>query len=161
MEVEVDVLSADAVRLRDGMRVELLRWGGAPPLFGRVLRVEPAGFTKFSALGVEEQRVWVIVEITSPRGEWSHLGEAYRVNARFILREAKQALRVPSSAVFRHDGREAVFRIEGSRARIAPVTTGIEGEGWVQIEEGLAKGDRVVLHPDRELEDGRRVRVRS
>jgi HlyD family secretion protein len=160
MEVEVDVLSADAVRLREGMPVELLRWGGAPPLAGRVRRVEPGGFTKFSALGVEEQRVWVIVEITSPRGEWANLGEAYRVNARFILRAARDTLRVPSSATFRHGAGTAVFRIDGSRARLAPVATGIEGEGWVQVSDGLAAGDRVVLHPDRELEDGQRVRVR-
>lgn len=161
MEVEVDVLSADAVRLREGMRVELLRWGGAPPLAGRVRRVEPGGFTKFSALGVEEQRVWVMVELTSPRAEWANLGEAYRVNARFILREAGDALRVPSSAVFRHGDGAAVFRIDGSRARLATVVAGLEGEGWVQVEDGLAAGDRVVLHPDRELEDGQRVRIRQ
>jgi HlyD family secretion protein len=160
MEVEVDVLSADAVRLREGMAVELLRWGGTPPLAGRVRRVEPGGFTKFSALGVEEQRVWVIVEIASPREEWTSLGESYRVNARFILREAADALRVPASAVFRHAGGPAVFRIDGSRARLTPVRTGIEGEGWAQVEEGLVAGDRVVLHPDRELEDGGRVRIR-
>jgi HlyD family secretion protein len=160
MEVEVDVLSADAVRLREGMAVELLRWGGAPPLAGRVRRVEPGGFTKFSALGVEEQRVWVMVTITSPREEWEGLGEAYRVNARFILREVKDALRVPSSATFRDADGAAVFRIAGSRARLVPVRTGIEGEGWAQVEDGLAEGDRVVLHPDRELEDGQRVRVR-
>lgn len=161
MEVEVDVLSADAVRLREGMAVELLRWGGTPPLAGRVRRVEPGGFTKFSALGVEEQRVWVIVEITSPREEWASLGESYRVNARFILREAADALRVPASAVFRHAGGPAVFRIDGSRARLTPVRTGVEGEGWVQVEDGLVAGDGVVLHPDRELEDGARVRVRG
>lgn len=160
MEVEVDVLSADAVRLREDMRVELLRWGGAPPLAGRVRRVEPGGFTKFSALGVEEQRVWVMVELTSPRAEWANLGEAYRVNARFILREAGDALRVPSSATFRHDDGIAAFRIDGARARVTPVTTGIEGEGWIQVTDGLAEGDRVVLHPDRELEDGQRVRIR-
>jgi HlyD family secretion protein len=160
MEVEVDVLSADAVRLREDMRVELLRWGGAPPLAGRVRRVEPGGFTKFSALGVEEQRVWVMVELTSPRAEWANLGEAYRVNARFVLRESGDALRVPSSATFRHDDGIAVFRIDGARARVTPVTTGIEGEGWVQVTDGLAEGDRVVLHPDRELEDGQRVRIR-
>ena len=160
MEVEVDVLSADAVRLREGMEVELLRWGGAPPLAGRVRRVEPGGFTKFSALGVEEQRVWVMVELTSPRAEWANLGEAYRVHARFILRKAEDALRVPSSAVFRHGDGAAVFRIDGSRARLATVVAGIEGEGWVQVEDGLAVGDRVVLHPDRELGDGQRVRLR-
>jgi HlyD family secretion protein len=161
MEVEVDVLSADAVRLREGMAVELLRWGGTPPLAGRVRRVEPGGFTKFSALGVEEQRVWVIVEIASPREEWAGLGESYRVNARFILREAADVLRVPSSAVFRDDGNPAVFRIDGSRARLTQIQTGFEGEGWIQVAGGLDEGDRVVLHPDRELGNGGRVRVRQ
>jgi len=160
MEVEVDVMSADAVRLREGMAVELLRWGGEPPLAGRVRRVEPGGFTKFSALGVEEQRVWVIVEITSPRSEWPALGEAYRVNARFILAAAADTLRVPVSATFRAGGGTAVFRIDGARARLAPVELGIEGEGWAQVVGGLEAGERVVLHPDRELEDGRRVRIR-
>lgn len=160
MEVEVDVLSADAVRLHEGMRVELLRWGGAPPLAGRVRRVEPGGFTKFSALGVEEQRVWAIVEITSPRAEWASLGDAYRVNARFILSEADGVLRVPSSATFSQDGATAVFRIDGSRARLAKVEPGVGGEGWIQVKAGLDEGDRVVLHPDRKLEDGHRVRIR-
>jgi len=160
LEVEVDVLSADAVRLREGMSVELLRWGGAPPLAGRIRRVEPGGFTKFSALGVEEQRVWVIVEITSPRAEWESLGEAYRVNARFILRAAADTLRVPTSASFRDGEGTAVFRIDGSRARRAPVEVGIQGEGWAQVLGGLEAGDRVVLHPDRALEDGQRVRIR-
>lgn len=160
MEVEVDVLSADAVRLRDGMQVELLRWGGAPPLAGRVRRVEPGGFTKFSALGVEEQRVWVIVEITSPRNEWTNLGDAYRVNARFVLRNADRVLRVPSSATFSEGASTAVFRIESSHARLTRIEAGIEGEGWVEVKGGLAEGDQVVLHPDRKLEDGARVRIR-
>jgi HlyD family secretion protein len=160
MEIEVDVLSADAVRLREGMKVELLRWGEVRPLAGRVRRIEPGGFTKFSALGVEEQRVWVRVEITSPREEWTRLGEAYRVNARFVLREVDDALRAPASAVFRHDGGQAVFRMSGSRAVLTPVRTGLAGGGWVEIVEGLEEGDRLVVHPDRELEDGARVRAR-
>jgi len=160
MEVEVDVLSADAVRLREGMSVELLRWGEGRPLLGRVRRVEPGGFTKYSALGVEEQRVWVMVEITSPREEWPHLGEAYRVNARFVLREMKDALRAPASAVFAQDGGEAVFRIDGSHARLTPVRTGVHGGGQVEVLEGLQAGDRLIVHPDRELEGGMRVRVR-
>jgi len=160
LEIEVDVLSADAVRLREGMRVELMRWGKAKPLAGRVRRIEPGGFTKFSALGVEEQRVWVIVEITSPRDEWINLGEAYRVNARFVLNEAADTLRVPASAVFQSDGGDAVFRIDGSRARLAPVRAGLRGGGWVEVLDGLEAGDRVVVHPDRELADGQRVRSR-
>ncbi|MFN3842289.1 MAG: efflux RND transporter periplasmic adaptor subunit [Rehaibacterium terrae] len=161
MEVEVDVLSADAVRLREGMRVELLRWGEAHALEGRVRRIEPGGFTKFSALGVEEQRVWVMVELVSPREDWQRLGEAYRVNARFVLREADDVLRVPGSAVFRHGEGHAVFRIDGRRARLVPVRTGLSGGGLVEIVDGLQEGQRVIVHPDRELEDGDRVRARS
>lgn len=160
LEVEVDVLSADAVRLREGMRVELLRWGEAQPLPGRVRRVEPGGFTKVSALGVEEQRVWVVVELTGAREAWQRLGEAYRVNARFVLREREDALRAPASAVFRHGDGHAVFRIDGRRARLAPVRAGLEGGGWTEILDGLGDGDRVVVHPDRELEDGDRVSAR-
>ena len=160
MEVEVDVLSADAVRLREGMRVELLRWGEEQPLPGRVRRVEPGGFTKVSALGVEEQRVWTIVELTGGHEAREWLGEAYRVNARFVLREREDTLRAPASAVFRHGDGQAVFRIDGRRARLVPVEAGLQGGGWVEILDGLAEGARVVVHPDRELDDGNRVRAR-
>ena len=160
LEVEVDVLSADAVRLREGMRVELLRWGGEPALPGRVRRIEPGGFTKTSALGVEEQRVWTIVELTGAAEAWQRLGEGYRVNARFVLDEHEDALRVPASAMFRHGDGHAVFRIDGRRARLTPVRTGLHGGGWVEIIDGLAEGARVVVHPDRALEDGARVKER-
>lgn len=160
LEVEVDVLSADAVRLREGMRVELLRWGGEPALSGRVRRIEPGGFTKTSALGVEEQRVWTIVELTGDPQAWQRLGEGYRVNARFVLDEHEDALRVPASAMFRHGDGHAVFRIDGRRARLTPVRTGLHGGGWVEIIDGLAEGARVVVHPDRALEDGARVKER-
>lgn len=160
MEIEVDVLSADAVRLREGMAVELLRWGGEAPLDGRVRRIEPGGFTKFSALGVEEQRVWVIVDLTSPREDWLRLGEAYRVNARFIINQIDDTLRAPASAIFRQTDSQAAFRIEGSRARLIPIHTGLRGGGLVQILDGLSPGDRLIAHPDRELSDGDRVRSR-
>lgn len=160
LEVEVDVLSADAVRLREGMRVELLRWGGGPALPGRVRRIEPGGFTKVSALGVEEQRVWTIVELAGDPDAWQRLGEGYRVNARFVLDEREDALRVPASAVFRHGEGHAAFRIDGRRARLAPVQAGLQGGGWVEVLDGLGEGDRVVVHPDRALEDGARVRER-
>lgn len=160
LEIEVDVLSSDAVRLREGMAVELLRWGEQRPLQGKVRRVEPGGFTKFSALGVEEQRVWVKVDITSPSEEWRRLGDGYRVIARFLLRETGTVRRVPASAVF-HDGAQAtVFRIDGGRARLTRVTTGLEGEGQVEIREGLAEETPVIVHPERELRDGDRVKTR-
>ena len=161
MEVEVDVLSADAVRLRDGMPVQLHRWGDPEPLLGRVHRVEPAGFTKVSALGVEEQRVWVIVEITSERERWRRLGDAYRVNARFELARREPVLRVPGSALFRaEDGGWAVFRVRGERVEQVAVATGLQGDGTTEIIEGLAEGERIVVHPDRALEHGGRVRLR-
>lgn len=158
LEVEVDVLSADAVRLREGMAVELLRWGEPQPLAGQVRRIEPAGFTKFSALGVEEQRVWVMVALTSPPGQWRRLGDAYRVNARFVLDQAVDVVRVPTSALFREGDGQAVFRVEGSRARLRPVGTGLQGGGFTQVLSGLAAGDAVVVHPDRSLADGDRIR---
>ncbi|GAB3750613.1 efflux RND transporter periplasmic adaptor subunit [Lysobacter olei] len=161
LEIEVDVLSSDAVRLRPGMHVELVRWGETQPLQGRVRRIEPGGFTKVSALGVEEQRVWVIVDITSPHTQWQQLGEAYRVNARFVLRESRDTLRIPASAVFFHDNDAAVFRIEQGKARRTPITTGLQGEGWTEIRRGLKAGDIVVVHPDRALADGDRVHARG
>jgi HlyD family secretion protein len=160
LEVEVDVLSADAVRLQPGMAVELLRWGRPEPLAGRVRRVEPGGFTKVSALGVEEQRVWVIVDIVSPPEQWDTLGHAYRVDARFILDRRDEVLRVPASALFRHGDGWAAFRIEKGRARLAPVQTGLRGGPWVELLAGLAADDAVIVHPDRELEAGTRVRAR-
>lgn len=158
LEVEVDVLSADAVRLREGMAVELLRWGEPQPLSGQVRRIEPAGFTKFSALGVEEQRVWVMVALTSPPAQWQRLGDAYRVNARFLLDQAVDVVRVPTSALFREGGGQAVFRVEGGRARLRAVETGLQGGGFTRVLSGLAVGDVVIVHPDRNLADGDRIR---
>lgn len=160
LEVEVDVLSSDAVRLRPDMRVELLRWGGEPALPARVRRIEPGGFTKVSALGVEEQRVWVIIDIDAAPELFEGLGDAYRVNARFVLGEARDVVRAPASAVFRHGEGEAVLRVDGRRARLQPVRTGLHGGGEVEIVEGLARGERVVVHPDRALSDGDRIRSR-
>jgi HlyD family secretion protein len=102
LEVAVDVLSADAVRIRPGGAVQLQRWGGEQPLDGLVRVVEPSGFTKISALGVEEQRVWVIADITSPRELWQQLGDGYRVEAHFILWDEDAVLQLPASALFRH-----------------------------------------------------------
>ncbi len=161
LEVEVDVLSADAVGIEPGMRVLFERWGEAEPLQGRVRRVEPGGFTKISALGVEEQRVWVIADFTSPQTLWQRLGDEYRVNARFILWEADDALRVPLSALFRRDDGWALFAVEGGRARLRSVNIGEQGENFAQVIGGVAAGEHVVVHPDRELEDGRRVRLRE
>lgn len=161
LEVEVDVLSADAVRLAPGMRVQIEQWGGAEPLEASVERIEPAAFTKISALGVEEQRVWVIVEILSPRALWARLGDAYRVDARFVLWEADGVLRVPTSSLFRQGGGWAVFRAEDGRSRLKSVRVGHRGALQSEVLAGLSEGDRVIVHPDREIRDGTRIQGRG
>jgi len=161
LEVEVDVLSSDAVRIAPGMRVLFERWGQPEPLEGRVKRVEPIGFTKVSALGVEEQRVWVIADIISPRQAWERLGDGYRVNARFILWENDDALRVPTSALFRAGDGWAAFVVDGDRARLRRVEPGRRGGLYTELLDGLAAGERVIVHPDRDLADSTRIRLRQ
>jgi HlyD family secretion protein len=157
LEVAVDVLSADAVRIHPGGVVQFQRWGGEQPLEGVVRVVEPAGFTKISALGVEEQRVWVIADITSPREQWQQLGDGYRVEAHFILWEEQDVLQIPASALFRHAEGWAVFAIRDGRARRVAVQTG-HGNGLAtQVISGIEAGDIVIVHPDDRIEDGVRV----
>lgn len=160
LEIEVDVLSPDAVRLQPGMPVEFERWGGDAVLAGRVQRVEPSGFTKVSALGVEEQRVWVVVELTGDREAWYRLGDGYRVEARFIVWQGDDVLQVPAGALFRVGDRWSVYVIDGGRVRHRQVTPGRRGGLLVQVVDGLRAGERVVLHPGQDLRDGARVRVR-
>jgi HlyD family secretion protein len=161
LEVTVDVLSADAVRIAEGTPVEIVRWGGEGPLHGRVRRVPPRGRTEVSALGVEEQRVDVVVAFTDPPSRWARLGAGYRVVARFVLWAEDNVLQVPQSALFRHDDGWAVFAVEDGRARRTPVTVGCRSGLRVQITDGLAAGDRVVTHPGTALDDGDRVRGRD
>jgi HlyD family secretion protein len=154
LEVEVDVLSADAVRIRPGTRVLFERWGGDGALEGVVRVVEPAGFTKVSALGVEEQRVWVIVDFKSPSEQWQRLGDGYRVEASFVLWEGEDVLQVPASALFRDSEGWAVFAVEEGRAVRRRVDTGQRTGLVAEVLGGLAEGDRVVVHPDDRLRDG-------
>lgn len=157
LEVAVDVLSADAVRIQPGTRVQLLRWGGSQVLEAVVRTTEPTGFTHISALGVEEQRVWVIADLVSPRSDWEQLGDGYRVEARFILWHADDVLQVPTSALFRHNDSWAVFTIDAGKARLTMVSIG-RGNGLVtQIVNGIVAGERVILHPDDRIADGVRV----
>ena len=157
LEVAVDVLSADAVRIQPGSKVQLLRWGGPQVLEAIVRTVEPTGFKHISALGVEEQRVWVIADLVSPRTDWEQLGDGYRVEARFILWHANNVLQVPASALFRHDDDWAVFTIDGGKARLATLSTG-HGNGLVtQILDGIEAGEHVILHPDDRIAEGVRV----
>ncbi len=157
LEVEVEVLSSDAVQIHQGMRVLLERWGGPKPLEGVVRLVEPKAFTKVSALGVEEQRVLVIVDILSPKEEWAGLGDQYRVEARFILSEDANVLQVPSSALFRHEGGWAVFLAGVETVTIQPVEIGRRSGLTTEILSGLDDEDRVIPHPSDTLTDGASV----
>jgi len=161
LEVEIDVLSADAVRIQPGGKVLFERWGGDGILEGRVRVVEPVGFTKVSALGVEEQRVWVIVDFVSPREQWQRLGDGYRVDASFVLWEADDVLQVPTSAVFRQGNGWAVFVVEDETARLRSVEPGRRGGLRTQIVSGLDVGETVITHPGDTITDGVRVQMRS
>jgi len=160
LEIEVDVLSADAVRVRPGHLVLIERWGGDAPLRGHVRVVEPSGYTKISALGVEEQRVDVIIDFADPPEERPGLADGYRVDARIIIAEESDAVLAPSGALFRHDGGWAVFLIEADRAKLRPVTVGRRNDRHAAIVDGLAPGDLVVEYPSDRVRDGVRLRRR-
>jgi HlyD family secretion protein len=157
LEVHVDVLSEDAVRIRPGTRVVVGQWGGDTTLEASVRRVEPQGFTKVSSLGVEEQRVNVVAALTSPPGLWAQLGSGYRVVADFVLWEGSDVLQVPAAALFRVGDGWAVFVIREGRAVRRSVTVGRQAGLDTQILDGLQEGDSVVVHPGNAVEDGVRV----
>ena len=158
LEVEVDLLSADAVQVRPGMRVFFSRWGGEKELSGVVKRVEPHGFTKISALGVEEQRVWVIVDFTESPESLQRLGDGYRLEASFILWHEDAVLKVPGSSLFRLDDEWALFTVEEGRARQRRVEIGRRGGIYVQILSGIEAGATVINHPGDTIVDGCQVR---
>jgi HlyD family secretion protein len=160
LEVVADFLSTDAVRVRAGAPVSIERWGGNQPLRGRVRRVEPSGFLKVSALGVEEQRVNVIVDFDDATAACD-LGDAYRVEVRIITWERDQVLTVPVGSLFRRGDQWAVFVADGDVARLATIELGERNHTMAHVVSGLAEGQRVVLHPPDTLADGGRVRVRS
>lgn len=159
LEAVADVLTSDAVRIHPGSSALLVEWGG-PPLPARVRIVEPSAFTRLSALGVEEQRVNVVLEPAGPVEAWQHLGDGYRVKAEIVTEENPNALQVPASAVFRHDSGWAVFRIEGEVARLNPIVLGLRTQRRVEVTEGLEAGTRVVLHPSDRIRDGVQIEAR-
>lgn len=160
LEIETDVLSADAVKIKPGMPVRYERWGGDEPLAGEVLRVEPVGFTKTSALGVEEQRVLVISDITSDPGLWRTLGDGYRVESRFILWSEPDVLQIPASALFRSGDRWTLFVVQDNRARLRTVKVGQRNGLSARILDGLVADETVITHPDDTIADGVRVKPR-
>lgn len=160
LEIEVDVLSADAVRIPARARVILERWGGDEPLKGEVRLVKPSGFTKISALGVEEQRVNVIADLLDPVEKRPSLGDGYRVEARIVVWEGHGVVAVPLGAAFRHDDGWAVFVVKDGRAELRPVTIGHRNQSMAEVIAGVSEGEEVVLHPSDKVRDGVRVTAR-
>jgi HlyD family secretion protein len=163
LEVVAELLTSDALATRPGAAVRIERWGGPTVLQGRVRQVEPAAFTKVSALGVEEQRVNVLIDLTSPGAEWAALGDGFRVGVRIVTRSEASVLRVPVSAVFPRPGGEgaAVFVLDGAHARLRPVTVGARNGSQAWVQDGLDAGARVIVYPPAAVADGVRVHVRS
>jgi HlyD family secretion protein len=155
LEVIADVLSSDAVRINPGDAVEIVEWGGDRPLPGRVRSIEPSAFTRVSALGVDEQRVNVIVDLLDRP---SSLGDGFRVEIRATVWESADVLTVPPSALFQRNGEWALFLVEGKRARLRNVEIGHRTGASVEITSGLKGGERVVLFPSDKVDDGSRVR---
>jgi HlyD family secretion protein len=158
LEVVVEMLSRDGAAIAPGAPVALEQWGGPVPLEGRVRLVEPAAFTKYSALGVEEQRVNVVVDITSPRGAWRTLGDNFRVEARVITWESPTALKVPTSGLFRQGQYWAAYVVRGDKAVLVPVQAGRSSGAEIQVVDGLKEGDEVILYPGDRIKDGQRVK---
>lgn len=158
LEVVAELLSSDAVKVSPGDRVIIDKWGGDETIAGVVNRIEPLGFTKISALGVEEQRVNTIIDFVS-RNDHERLGDGYRVEARIVIWEDAGALRVPASALFRADGEWAVYRIENNRARRTIVSIGRNNGVDAEVLEGIEDGDRIVLFPGGAIGDGARVKA--
>jgi HlyD family secretion protein len=158
LELVIELLSSDAVQVKPGMAVRVHRWGGAA-LAATVRRVEPVGFTKISALGVEEQRVRVRAELTSPREQWQSLGDGYRIEAEFILADLPKALTLPRGALIRHGAGWAVYVEVDGVAALRPVEIGRQSALSVEVLGGVEAGEAVVLHPDDRVTTGSRLRA--
>ena len=159
LEVRIEVLSRDGVAIQPGARVMLEQWGGAEPLAARVRLVEPSAFTKISALGVEEQRVYVIADFTDPVAKRPTLGDSYRVEARVVTWESPSALQAPAGALFRRGGEWRVFVVEGGRAVLRTVQPGRSNGVQTEIIGGLREGDQAIIYPGDKV--GANSRVRS
>jgi HlyD family secretion protein len=162
LEIVVDLLSSDAVKVVPGQQVIIEHWGGDQPLAGRVRRVEPFGFTKVSALGIEEQRVNVIIDLVGAREQWARLGHGYQAELRIVLWQGDDVIKLPLTALFRDgDNDWAVFVEEQGRARRRSVEVGRRNGLEAEIRDGLSVGQRVVAHPGDRVIDGVALRARD
>jgi HlyD family secretion protein len=161
LEIVVDLLSTDAVLVSPDDDVLIEGWGGEQSLKGRVRRIEPFGFTKISALGIEEQRVNVIIDFADPPALWRKLGHGYRIVSRIVIWRGKDVLQAPLSALFRAQDTWALFKIVGGRARLSKIQVGRMNSRSAEIRAGLDAGDRIVLHPSDRIEDGVKIIARD
>ena len=161
LEIVSDLLSSEAVKATAGQRVMIEDWGGGVSLSGVVQRVEPIGFMKVSALGIEEQRVNVIIDFTGEAEAWRRLGHGYRVEVRIVVWEGEEVLKLPLSALFRQDEQWSVFVEEDGRARRRAVTLGQLSGREAEILDGLAEGETVVVHPGDRIAEGVRIEGRG
>jgi HlyD family secretion protein len=159
LEVVSELLTTDAVQAQPGRRVVIDRWGGTQ-VEGVVRRVEPAAFTKVSALGIEEQRVNVLIDIAQTPATWRSVGDGFRVGVRIVTASVEPAVLVPVGALFPHEKGMAVYRVDGRRARLQPVELGARNASEAWVKSGLQPGQAVVVYPAAALADGRRVHVR-
>ncbi len=160
LEIVVDLLTTVAVQVRPGTPAVIQDWGGDGPLEGRVRLVEPSGFTRPSALGVDEQRVNVVIAVTDPHEKWAALGDGYRVEVRLVLWRGDDVLQIPQGAVFRNGADWAAFRIDGDRVTLVPIELGHRGETMVEILAGLSPDATVAVHPGERVKPGARVEAR-
>jgi HlyD family secretion protein len=157
LEIVSDLLSSDAMRIRVGARAMVEQWGSEEGLAAAVSRIEPAGFTKVSALGVEEQRVNVILDLVDPGGEDAAFGDAYRVDVRIVVWEGSDVLQVPTAALFRDGEQWAVYAIRDGRAHLTPVEIGRQTGRDAEVLRGLTERTVVIVHPPDSIGDGVRV----
>jgi HlyD family secretion protein len=161
LEIVADLLSTDAVRVKPGARTIIEQWGGDREIAARVRRVEPAGFTKISALGVEEQRVNVVLDFVDPAAAAAALGDAYRVEVRVVTWEAPAVLKVPTGALFREREKWAVYVVQDGRATRRKIELGHQTGQEAEVLSGVAEGDVVIMHPGDSIVDGAKVKPRS
>ena len=157
LEIEIDVLSTDAVRIRPGAELVVNHWGGENPLKGTVRVIEPAAFTKISSLGVEEQRVNIIADFDESQDQLFSLGDGYRVEAEITVKQLQKVLQVPNSSLFRHQKEWHVFVVRNDIANLVPVTIAEQSESHTRIMSGLEDGDEVVLYPSDTIFDGSKI----
>ncbi|HVV71356.1 MAG TPA: efflux transporter periplasmic adaptor subunit, partial [Verrucomicrobiae bacterium] len=158
LEVVVEVLSRDGAMIAPGAKVEFDQWGGPEPLLGRIRLVEPAAFTKISALGVEEQRVNAVADLTTPVEQRKNVGDNFRVEARIIIWEGDNVLKVPAGALFRQGDQWAAFALVDGRAQLRVLKTGHFSSTEAEVLDGLKPGDQVILYPGSRVHNGQRVR---